>query len=150
VVWTDAETGIECKGRIDYLRGGCLVDLKGTRDIDARVFGATAARFGYVGQLAFYTAGLEANGVVLDEPPRIVAVESEPPHDVAVFEVGPDLLTQARYENAGLLSIVSAGRTSKLWPGRYPEAVPLVLPAWASPVDDSDDVMNGLIIGGAA
>lgn len=147
VLWTDADTGIECKARIDHWDGRTLVDLKTTRDIDARMFGSGAARWAYAEQLAFYLDGLRAVGVTTDEPPLIVAVEDEPPHDCAVFRVEPIDLDRARATVAGCLAVVAKGRASKHWPGRYPEIVPLRLPAW-SYGDEPETGDLGLVIGG--
>lgn len=141
ITWTDEATGLPCKARLDWWRPGLFCDLKTTADIDAGRFAATAYRLGYHVQLAFYRAGLIANG--LDAPPpRIIAVEVAAPHDVAVFALDDDALYAGEVEVADLLAKVAAGRFSNLWPGRYPEERPLSLPAWALPQDDGD--LDGL------
>src|SRR5574341_1373220 len=90
ITWTDAATGLPCKGRIDWLNGIGLCDLKTTADLDPIRFAATAARLGYHCQLAFYRRGLAANGI--DAPVKIMAVEKNPPYDVAVFSLDEDTL----------------------------------------------------------
>jgi hypothetical protein len=142
ITWTDEPTGLPCKARLDWYRAGLLCDLKTTQDIEGRRFGATAARMGYHVQMAFYRAGLLANG--LEAPPaKIIAVSVPAPHDVAVFSLDDDVLYQGEQEAAELLRMVAAGRFSGLWPGRYPaEEVPLQLPGWAFPSDNGD--LNGL------
>lgn len=135
LTWTDEATGLRCKARLDWWRVGLLADLKTSAQLDRRLFGATAHRLGYFGQMAFYRAGLTANG--LDAPqPRIIAVEKAAPHDVAVFVVDDDALWAGEVEVADLLAKVAAGRFSDQWPGAYPEEVPLELPAWAAPGND--------------
>jgi hypothetical protein len=147
LTWTDEATGIECKARLDWYRPGLLCDLKTTTSIDDRLFGALAHRMGYVGQMAFYHSGLVANG--LDAPmPKIIAVEALAPHDVAVFTLTDDVLYQGEQEAAELLRMVSAGRFSKLWPGRYPEERPLQLPSWAFPSDDGGISGLDLLVNG--
>jgi hypothetical protein len=141
LVWTDAETGLRCKARLDWWRPGLLADLKTTADIDRDRFAATSYRLGYHMQLAFYRAGLIANG--LDAPnPRIIAVEAAAPHDVAVFPLEDDALYAGEIEVADLLARVAAGKFSGKWPGRYPEETPLPLPAWALRGDEG--ALNGL------
>jgi exodeoxyribonuclease VIII len=127
--WTDEQTGIECKARLDWLTT-VLVDLKTTSNVDRRIFSMTSARMGYHAQLAWYRTGLRANGVDVDRV-KIVAVEASAPHDVAVFDLSDDVLFAGEQECAELLAKVSAGRFSGQWPGRYPEEQALELPAWA-------------------
>jgi exodeoxyribonuclease VIII len=144
LTWTDEETGLPCKARLDWWRPGLLADLKTAADIDRDRFAATAYRFGYHMQLAFYRAGLAANG--LDAPaPKIIAVEAAAPHDVAVLELDDDLLYAGELEVADLLARVAAGRSSGKWPGRYSDAaVALSLPPWVAR-DDAD--VWGLMVG---
>jgi hypothetical protein len=140
ILWTDTETGIECKARIDWLGAAGLVDLKTTADVDARLFGATAARFSYHGQLAFYLAGLRANGI--DVPAKIIAVETEAPCDVAVFGIDEGVLYAGEVEVTTLLRRVADCRERNEWPGRYVGEEPLRLPAWC--FESSDDDATGL------
>lgn len=148
LTWRDEETGLDCKGRLDWWRIGLLADLKTSADIDAHRFAANAHRMGYFGQLAFYRAGLKANG--LDAPlPKIIAVEAAAPHDVAVFTLDDDAMWRGEQEVRELLRLVAAGRFSGQWPGRYPAEVPLSPPAWAFAAEDGDDdALAGLLIGG--
>lgn len=129
LTWTDEVTGLKCKARIDWWRPGLLSDLKTTVDVSPRRFGTIAERMGYHGQMAFYRAGLIANG--LDAPPpRIIAVEAAEPHDVAVFRIDDDALYAGEQLVAELLALVAAGKFSNKWPGQCPEEIPLQLPAW--------------------
>jgi hypothetical protein len=139
IVWTDERTGIQCKGRIDWWRVGLLCDLKTTTDVDAERFQALSWRMGYHGQGAFYRAGLQALG--LDIPPfTIIAVEAAAPHDVAMFELDDDLIYAGELMVAECLDMVSAGRFSGQWPGRYPEKRTLSLPRWARASGEAGDL----------
>lgn len=147
LTWTDAYTGIDCKARLDWYRPKLFADLKTTVTVHPDRFGMVAARMGYHCQVAFYRAGLIANG--LDAPaPRIIAVEVAPPHDVAVFVVDEDALYAAEQELATLLRNVSAGRFSGQWPGSAQEEELLKLPGWAyGPIDvEEGDDLAGLQI----
>jgi exodeoxyribonuclease VIII len=149
LTWTDQATGLPCKCRIDWWRPGLLSDLKTTVDVSPRRFGPLAERMGYHGQMAFYRAGLVANG--LDAPlPRIIAVEAAAPHDVAVFVVDDDALWAGEQLVAELLALVAAGRFSDQWPGQCPEEVPLPLPAWAFKEDEGDATGLGIVFGSSA
>jgi exodeoxyribonuclease VIII len=138
VRWTDEETGLACKGRADWVAPmlRALVDLKTTGDVNDRIFGHTAARLGYPGQLAFYYDGLRLSGMDLEKV-IIIAVESGAPHDVAVFRVDEDVLYTGREQYRGYLRRVAGCRKLGAWPGRYAEEQSLELPPWAR--DDEED-----------
>ncbi len=137
VTWTDGDTGVKCKGRMDWLTDTALVDLKTTKNIEIRAFGVHAASMLYHCQLAFYDMGLRANGI--ERVAKILAVESEPPHDVAIFDLNEDALWAGEVKVREALSRVATCRKQKCWPGRYPQAVELMLPGYAFPSDDETD-----------
>lgn len=139
IQWQDAITGLACKGRIDYVSDSrpAIVDLKTSRSIDARLFAATAARYGYHNQLAFYHDGYHAS-VGPKLPVVIVAVESEPPFDCGVFRVEDDELYCGQAEYRRLLDKLAFCRARDEWPGRYAKEQRLTLPAWAF-ADDTDN-----------
>jgi hypothetical protein len=140
--WVDPETHIRCKARLDWLRGDVFTDLKSTTDIDARTFGRTAQRLGYHCQLAFYRMGLLATGHG-SAPVRIIAVEADEPHDVAVFTVDEDVLFVGELEVRSLLRRLKDCRRKRRWPGRYPDEVSLEFPTWALPSDsDYSDISD--------
>lgn len=150
VTWTDEETGIVCKARIDAFTPAALVEVKTCATADRREFGRSAARYRYHAQIAFYRAGLAAVGLPL--PAKIVAVEVDRPHDVAVFAVGDADLIQGENAVRSYLRTLAECRASGKWPGRYETGeVPLDLPSWAFDDDGAEDPMGaGLVIGGAA
>ena len=141
ITWTDAATGLLCKGRLDWFSHTrpCVVDLKTTRDIDARAFGAMAARMGYHRQLAMYVAGALANDLFIVPRAVIIAVESAAPHEVAVFTLdeNSDALTAGAEEIAELLATLKTCIETDNWPGRYEFAQTLELPHWL--YDEGDD-----------
>jgi len=130
--WVDPVTRIRCKARLDWLCGAAITDLKTTGDVDGFAFGRLAARMGYGDQLAFYRLGLLATGHDLG-PVRIIAVEAEPPHDVAVFTVDDDVLEVGAMKVRKLLHQVKTWRSRRRWPGRYPDEESLEYPEWALP-----------------
>lgn len=150
ITWTDAETGLPCKARLDWLGIGSELDLKTTATVDPRWFANTAARMAWHIQQAFYLDGLAAHG--LNTEGRLIAVEAEPPHDCTVFLCDENVLYAAREEMRELLRKVADCKAAAKWPGRCDEAggeTILELPRWCFPEDD--DVSGlGLVIGGAA
>lgn len=147
IQWVDAETGVECKGRVDAVNGH-LVELKTAADIDPVRFASAAARYGYHAQLAFYFDGLAALGHQMHEPAMIV-VESDEPHDVLVYAVDEGVLEAGRALYRRLLRRLVACRESGSWPGRCEGEMALVLPAWAEADDEADEpiTMGGIAIG---
>lgn len=137
VTWTDKDTGIACKGRMDWLSDLALVDLKTTRDIEVLAFGRHAAGLLYHCQLAFYSMGLFAHG--LKPAVKIIAVESDPPHDVAVFDLNEDVLWAGEVKVREALRLVKRCREDKRWPGRYAAEVEFALPGYAFPSEDETD-----------
>ncbi|MGO8683423.1 MAG: PD-(D/E)XK nuclease-like domain-containing protein [Thermoleophilia bacterium] len=143
VEWTDAATGIACKARIDWLQGRSLVDLKTCKSVDAREFGAVAARMQYHGQFAFYKRGLAATSKSDPRPARIIAVEYDPPFDVAVFRVGADAALAGDDLVDEYLRTLSVCRRRDNWAGRYPQQTELELPSWAlGEFSDSIEVLS--------
>ena len=146
LLWTDCATGLECKARADYIRRGTLIDLKTTRSLDERDFQRTYHGFKYNCQLAMYLAGLSNGGFGFDA--LIVAVEADPPHDVAVFRPSEDSLYAGAQEVAELLERVADCTETGLWPGAYPLETELDLPQWYYAVQERDIEALGIDFGG--
>lgn len=138
--WTDEATGVECRGRIDYLRDGQAIDLKTTSDADPAAFGRTAAKFAYDLQTQWYAEGYHAiTGEHVES--LHVLVETSAPHGVSVVQLDDEAL------HIGALKAAQARETYRQcvetgqWPG-YPTNVHLVgLPAWAVYELDDDNEM---------
>lgn len=111
--------GRRCKGRIDALGDGVLVDLKSTRSL-AR-FGWQARDMLYHGQLAWYLDGAVAASR-LDEGAEvyIVAVESVEPWDTAVIRLTGGEIEEGRCLYRRLLSDLAACEQMNYWPGAWP------------------------------
>ncbi len=128
--WTDPSTGVPCKARLDYLIGQhTLVELKTTRDIGPREFARTCAYLSYHGQLAFYARALS------DKPEKyvkayVIAVESEPPHDVCVYEPDEDFMWAGDELVSELLAKLKQCERTGQWPGAYKGLRSLALPPW--------------------
>jgi hypothetical protein len=146
--WTDAETGLRCKARVDqWMRK--LVELKTTRNILPRMFAQDAARLGYHCQASWYLDGLRAHGCDVDDEPVLVAVQNELPHDVVVYRVPEHVIKVGRDEYRSLLKRLAYCLDRDEWPGCVPEQpIDFDLPEWAYPKDGLDLVMpDGEVIG---
>jgi hypothetical protein len=144
LTWTDPVTRLRCKGRLDWFSRShpCVVDLKTARDIDARMFGASAARMGYHRQLAMYANGAVANELLVDPRAVIIAVENAPPHEVAVYALDADALAAGAEEVAALLACLKTCIETNRWPGRYEKEQTLELPSWLFDEDDGPEALE--------
>jgi exodeoxyribonuclease VIII len=129
--WRDAETGLECKARPDYLRADNIyIDLKTTDDASHEEFSRSVAKWAYFRQAAFYTDGLKAAtgrdlaGCVL------IAVEKEPPYGVAVYVLDDTAIEFGRLKYKQALYTIAECRKRNEWPGYPTETQTIVLPGW--------------------
>ena len=143
VTWTDADTGLACKARLDRVSGSHL-ELKTTTNLDRRLFGSLAGRMGYHGQVAMQHDGLLAHDV--DLPATVIVVESTAPYDVMVWEPSGEELWVGELLYKELLAKVKACRESGCWPGRYQTPQSDILPPWEFPDDsESEHEIMGLV-----
>ena len=137
--WTDPETDIECKARLDHINEDCAIDVKTTTSVDPFEFARTVGRMHYHAQLAHY-----ANGAELPRNPHIIAVESQEPFDVVVYRLPDDALSAGRALVSEWLHRVASCRESGRWPGRSAAVQDLTLPPWML---EDDDTGLGFTIG---
>ncbi len=151
MVWTDPETGLRCKGRMDWLSADTRkVDVKTCRNIASHAFGSAAASYAYHVQSAFYEDGYHAL-TRSTEPSVIVAVEAEAPHDVVVYTLDEEVMGLGRDTYQTWLARVKECRATGQWPGYAGGvAMPLVLPRWALKDDDNEIQYLDLDMGEAA
>lgn len=129
--WTDDDSGLDCKARLDALaeKDGLVFDLKTCQDAGLDGFQRTAWKYGYHGQAAFYLDGLRAAGITAQF--LFVCVEAAPPHGVAIFLADDDFVEAGRVLVRRCLDLHSECLAANTWPG-YPDAIQtLTLPAWA-------------------
>jgi hypothetical protein len=130
--WTDPDTGLACKGRVDYWLPeiGVAVDLKTTESAKPSTFARSVAAYRYHVQDVFYSRGFSEIGQAIRHF-LFVAVEKEAPHlvsvcycDDAARERGEQLVQR------DMATLAECVRTDT-WPGYGDELQPLQLPAYA-------------------
>jgi hypothetical protein len=133
--WRDAETGINCRARLDVLpnrRDGRMIvpDYKSTTNADPAEFANNARKFGYHLQHPFYCDGVRALDLADDVAFLFVNQEKTPPYLVSVtalktesVEVGAQLVRRAR-------RIYAECQQSGHWPGYSAEVEYVSLPYW--------------------
>lgn len=116
VHWTDEETGIDIKARLDFLADAFLyvADLKGTTIIEPESWSRHCYKMGYHRQAATYTSAIEA---ICKKPPSFyfIPVLTEPPYTVEVFELSEMYLDIGREEIAGDLAAMQKCMESGDW-----------------------------------
>lgn len=140
VQWTDADTGVACKGRLDAVGPSSVVDLK-TTGKGLGNFGRDAGSLLYHAQVAWYLDGARAAGVVSDSAGAyIIAVETAAPWDVAAFEVAGAELDAGRELYRRMIDTWVSCRETGDWYGRYPVLTRLELPRWAPGMATGEDL----------
>ena len=134
LTWVEPQTGLACKGRLDALNANYVVDLKSARDVEPELFTRASARYLYHGQLAWYHDGAVAAGRLAADaqPPYLIAVQSDGPHDVVVWRIPPAVLDRGRALYRRLLSRWRSCTEADWWPGCAPDVQTLTLPLWSS------------------
>lgn len=128
--WVDDETGVTCRGRIDWLHPRAIVDFKTSANASPAKFSRALVDYGYALQAAWYSDGYEA--VTGERLPFIhVVVEKEPPHLVAVYQLDDEALAYGREQGAQARRLFAECESSGEWPGYPSEVVSVSLPAWA-------------------
>ena len=143
--WIDAETGIQCRGRIDWVTPNRVIpDLKSARDVGSFGFCRQAAALEYHTKMAWYADGYET---IIGHKPEIVviAVENVAPYDVVCYKLEDDPELDAGRDNyKALLSKLQYCTENNDWPGQSGNALQrLVLPRWCLPEEDGD-VLEGM------
>ena len=136
--WTDPESGVEARGRIDKAAatraGVSLVDLKSTADGSPRAFTSSAAKFGYRLQGGAYCDGWQqATG---DEPVGFlfVTVEKEAAAPRRHLLAAVDDIEAGREKWRDACARLADYRIRDEWPAyasERPDFAELDLPAWA-------------------
>ncbi len=134
ISWTDKDTGVQCRGRVDYLAetaaGLVNVDYKTTTDASPTGFAKLAGRFRYHLQAATYEDGLRH--ITGDGAPCVlIAQEKEAPYLVGVYSFADWDLDRGLDLWRDALDLLVKCRADDVWPG-YPDTITqLALPSWA-------------------
>ena len=133
LTWTDPETGVFCKGRLDAIVGDTIVDYKTTTDASTKAFLREALRYGYDLQAAMYMEAARQNGY---EPKRFlfIAQEKNAPYAINLLYAGEAFLDRGAWIMRDLLKKYKECSEANEWPD-YGENV-LILPEWEAIGDE--------------
>jgi hypothetical protein len=121
IFWTDEETGVQCKVRLDAVRleePVIALDLKSTDDARPHEFTRQMLRLDYDLQAAFYVEGVRR--FVGHECPFIfAAVEIDKPHGTAFYALSPghDMMENGRRKMRHALQIKARCERENRYPG---------------------------------
>ena len=132
IAWTDKETGLLCKARIDYLHRdhAILIDLKSTTNASKDAFARSVYNYGYYQQTAWYCDGWKA---LTDDPSAFVflAAEKGVPYAVAAYEMAEEVIVAGRKSYRNALKTYQECLKNNYWPGYSDTVEVLTLPTWA-------------------
>lgn len=132
LVWEDPETGLLCKGRLDYLREDpdVITDLKSCVDASLDAFARHCYNFGYHQQAAFYRDGFHLL-TGKDAPFVFFACEKSEPYCYAAYECDLGFLEIGRMSYRAALKQYAECVETNVFPG-YGDTVQMIsLPTWA-------------------
>lgn len=140
IQWTEPETGILCRGRIDFLRPKEVVDLKSTHEESVWGFTRHATTRLYHAQLAWYHDGAIAARKLQPDAqlPILVSVQTTEPYDVAVYRLTKVSLEAGRVLYRDLLLKYRDCLGAEHWPGIAPALLDFDVPNWAPGMNGSN------------
>lgn len=127
LTWTDSETGIACKGRLDVIMPDMIIDYKTTTNASTDAFMREALRYGYDLQAAMYMEAARANGY---DPKAFVfiAQEKDAPYLINILYAGDAFIDRGTWIMRDLLAKYKECRDKDIWPGYGTNE--LILPEW--------------------
>lgn len=131
VFWTDAETGVRCRMRPDFVptTDAVIVDLKSTRCAAEPAFERDVWNYRYHVSAAFYREGWKA--LTGERRDYVWACwETEPPNACAFYSASAELLEHGRAEVRKRLRQYADCMAANEWPGYFPQIVELLPPSW--------------------
>lgn len=135
--WTDTETDVARRARLDWLRPGSgsartiVVDYKSTNDAEPDACAKVMHNYRYHSQGDYYLDGVVTLG--LGDPDTafvLIFQEKDPPHLVTVAEPDSVALRIGRDLNRRALQTYAECSAAGEWPGYTEDVLSLSLPAW--------------------
>lgn len=124
--------GVPVKSALDLVaEDGYIYDLKTTEDGSPRGFQQSVRSYRYNLQAHFYRTVCELAGLGRPLGFRFIVVEKSPPYAVAVYEIGPNLMSYAIEDFERAVKLYADCTASGDWPG-YPQD-PQVIDVGAAP-----------------
>ena len=133
LIWQDAETGIWCKARPDWLPqvGQTIANLKSAMSLHPKTWERAAINYGYHQSAAMAGDALR-NVMGWDNPvPYFIVLEKEPPYLVAPVVIDDDVIAWGRLLNRRALRRLAKALETNQWPGYTDGVMTVRMPKWA-------------------
>ncbi|WP_454232072.1 PD-(D/E)XK nuclease-like domain-containing protein [Mycolicibacterium fortuitum] len=129
---TDPETGVQKRGRVDWLEpNGDIDDAKTSTTANPAELITKFWKLSYFMQAAWYIDLVVALGIAENPRFRFVVVEKEPPFAVTVVEYDDQAIAEGRRLNRQAIDLYARCRDRGEWPGYADnEVVTISLPGW--------------------
>jgi len=115
IIYTDRETGIRIKSRLDNLDEPYINDLKSTADSSIFAFQRSIEKYGYRLQGGAYSIAAASVGIEIEEV-RLVAVSTKPPYTPLVGAFTSDALQIGQLDFCRALTIEAECRELRYYP----------------------------------
>ncbi len=120
------------KARPDFLHeNGDLIDIKTTRDAGFREFRRQAYELGYHISIKFHLDVVDLEFGRRDRNGWWIAVEKEPPYEVAVYRANDMVLEKGETEYRKALWLLARSQQTGVWPGKQVQAQDMDLLGYA-------------------
>lgn len=129
IFWTDEDSGLKCKAKIDAYKRGIMIDLKTTQDAETDAFTREALRYGYDVQAAHYISAYQSTETSVMPEWYFIAIEKAEPYIVNVLRADAGFIDHGYIIRQQLLERLKKCRESGAYPGYGVND--LCLPAWA-------------------
>lgn len=135
--WTDPETGVECRARLDWLpastKGRMIVpDYKSAAAVDPEAIGKALDSYRYVMQAPWYLDAVLALGLAESAAFVFVSQMKTPPYLVTVNDVTAESLLAGRFYNRQARQLFAECTAADRWPGFSDDGpITVSLPGWA-------------------
>lgn len=125
--WTDRETGIQCKCKLDIvLLHGIIVDLKTSEDAAQDEFSKTMMNYRYEVQAAWGLDGVRLSleqsgqdlGIQMPDTFMFSVQEKLEPYDIGFHKIGPNSLVKGEELYRRDLETYARCVTDGIWPGK--------------------------------
>lgn len=135
--WQDAETGVWCRARLDWLpdrlegRRMIVPDYKTADAVDLDSLMRACATYRYYQQDAWYRAAVRALGLAGDDVTFVLVFQCKtPPYLVTLATMDPTAQRLGAFQNRQAIELYARCQESGQWPGHAGDVVELHLPPW--------------------
>ena len=142
IIYTDRETGIRIKSRLDNLDEPYINDLKSTADSSLFAFHRSIEKYGYRLQIGAYSIAAASVGLEIEES-RLAAVSTKPPFTPLVGKFSQYAVERGQIDFCRALTIEAECRELKCYPNlELPPHLPSLFEVYEKTCDGTLIIKN--------